>query len=178
MKTKNTVTGEIDYNIEFIDYEYMRKHQFIKKDGYRSKNIDYERITRNKKDIGNRGERAILQYEIHKLKDLGLVELAKQVFICDNDAIGYDIVSYDETGKEIHIEVKTNSTNKSYLDFYITDNELQHLINDDNYYIYYLFNIKSKNPKCHIINKSMILKNNKEFFQPVIYKVNVDVLEK
>ena len=28
------------------------------------------------------------------------------------------------------------------------------------------------------LNKKEILKNNKEFFQPVIYKVNVDVIEK
>ena len=108
---------------------------------------------------------------------MGLNDLATQVIICDNDAIGYDIDSFDDNGNPIHIEVKTNSGNKSYLDFYITDNELQHLINDSNYYIYYLFNIKGK-PKCHIINREMILKNNKEFFQPVIYKVNVDVLEK
>ena len=48
---------------------------------------------------------------------------------------------------------------------------------DENYYIYYLFNIKGK-PKCHIINKEDILKRKEEFFQPVIYKVNIDVLEK
>ena len=70
-----------------------------------------------------------------------------------------------------------SGNNNSYIDFYITDNELQHLISEDNYYIYYLFNIKGS-PKCHIINKENILKNDKEFFQPVIYKVNIDVLEK
>lgn len=177
VKIKNTVSGEIDYNIEFVDFEYLKNHESSKKNSYRSRNTDYERINRNKKDVGNRGEKAILQYEINKLKDLGLNELAKEVAINDNDGIGYDIDSFDEKGNPIHIEVKTNSSNKSYLDFYITDKELQKLIEENNYYIYYLFNIKGK-PKCHIINKEMILKNNKEFFQPVIYKVNVDVLEK
>ena len=177
LKTKNTISGEIDYNLEFVDFEYLKKHEVMKKNSYRSRDTDYEKINRNKKDIGNRGENAVLQNEINKLKSLGLNELAEQVCVCDNDAIGYDIISYDDKGNEIHIEVKTNSSNKSYLDFYITDNELQHLIDEDNYYIYYLFNIKGK-PKCHIINKKKILKNNKEFFQPVIYKVNVDVLEK
>lgn len=177
LKTKNTVSGEIDYNLEFVDFDYLKNHEVTKKNNYRSRNTDYERINRNKKDVGNRGENAVLQREIQKLKSLGLNELAEQVSICDNDAEGYDIVSYDEKGNEIHIEVKTNSTNKSYLDFYISDNELQKMITEDNYYIYYLFNIKGK-PKCHIINKQKILQNNKEFFQPVIYKVNVDVLEK
>ena len=50
-------------------------------------------------------------------------------------------------------------------------------MDDENYYIYYLFNIKGK-PKCHIINKEDILKRKEEFFQPVIYKVNIYVLEK
>lgn len=177
VKIKNTVSGEIDYDIEFVDFEYLKNHEVQKKNQYRSRDTDYEKINRNKKDVGNRGENAILQSEINKLKKLGLNDLAERVCISDNDAIGYDIISFDENGNEIHIEVKTNSGNKSYLDFYITDNELQHLIEDSNYYIYYLYNIKGR-PKCHIINKESILRNNKELFQPVIYKVNVDVLQK
>jgi hypothetical protein len=177
LKFKNTVSGEIDYNLEFVDFEYLKKHESKKKNNYRSRNTDYEKINRNKKDVGKRGENAVLQYEINKLKKLGFNNLIKDVIICDNDAIGYDIISFDENKNKMHIEVKTNSSNNSYLDFYITDNELQHLINEDNYYIYYLFDIK-ENPKCHIINKEKILENNKDFFQPVIYKVNIDILEK
>ena len=93
-----------------------------------------------------------------------------------NDACGYDLIFCDEFGNEIHIEVKTNSSSKSYLDFYITENELNKLMTDDNYYIYYLFDIK-ENPKCHIINKKEILNRKDEFFQPVLYKVNIDVVE-
>ena len=177
LRTKNTVSGEIDYNIEFVDYEYLKNHEVKNKNNYRPRETDYERINRNKKDVGNRGENAILQYEKNKLKSLGLLDLAEQVSLCENDASGHDIDSFDEHGNEIHIEVKTNSGNKSYLDFYITNNELEHLMSDDNYYIYYLFNIKGK-PKCHILNKKDLLNRKEEFFQPVIYKVNIDVLEK
>lgn len=178
LKIKNTVTGEIDYNnIEFVDFDYLKRHETSRKNSYRSRETDYERINRNKKDVGNRGETAILQSEKNKLKSLGLNDLAEQVSICDNDAEGYDIISFDEHGDEIHIEVKTNSNNKTYLDFYITANELEHLMKDDKYYIYYLFNIKGK-PRCHIINKKDILDKKQEFFQPVIYKVNIDVREK
>lgn len=177
LKIQHTVSGEIDYDIQFVDFDYVKKHESISKNNYRSRNIDYEKINRNKKDVGNRGENAILNYEIRKLKSLGLNDLAEQVHIEDNDAIGYDIVSYDENGKKMHIEVKTNSGNKKYLDFYISDNELQHLIDEDNYYIYYLFDIQHK-PKCHIINKKDILARKDDFFQPVIYKVNVDVAQK
>ncbi len=174
VKEKNTVSGAIDYNIEFVDFNYIQRHEAKKKNEYRSRSTDYEKISRNKKDVGNRGEQAVLKYEKNKLISLGKEELAEQVYICENDAIGYDIVSYDEMGKEIHIEVKTNSGNQKYLDFYISDNELNTMLIDDSYYIYYLFNIKGK-PKCHIINKQKILERKEEFFQPVIYKVNIDV---
>ena len=173
LKINNTITGEIDYNIKFVNFDYLKKHEIDTRNSYRSRSTDYERINRNKKDVGNRGENAIFNYEVKKLKELGLNELAKNVCICDNDAQGYDIISFDEYGKEIHIEVKN-----SYLDFYITENELKHLKEEDNYYIYYLFNIKKGEPKCHIINRDAILKKEKDFFQPVIYKVNIDVLEK
>lgn len=177
LKIKNTIAGEIDYNIEFVDFDYLEHRLSILAKSYRSRETDYEKINRNKKDIGNRGERAILQYEISKLNKLGLTSLAERVTICDNDAIGYDIVSYNNQGQEIHIEVKTNSGNKPYLDFYITDNELQHLKEEENYYIYYLYNIKGK-PMCHIVDKEMILKREKEYLHPVIYKVNINVSRK
>lgn len=179
LRTENTVSGEIDYSIEFVDFEYIKKHEGKNnKNNYRSRETDYEKINRNKKDIGNRGENAVLNSEKNKLKSLGLNDLSEQVCIPDNDACGYDVCSFDEKGNEIHIEVKTNSSSKTCLDFYITQNELEHLIEDENYYIYYLFNIKSKHPKCHIINRQDILDRKDEFFQPVIYKINIDVLEK
>lgn len=177
LKIKNTISGPISSDLEFVDFEYCKKHFQDKRNGYRSRQTDYERINRNKKDVGNRGEDAVLQYEKDKLLALGLIELSQKVSKCDNDAIGYDITSFDEKGNEIHIEVKTNSNNSSYLDFYITDNELQHLKEDENYYIYYLYDIK-KNTKCHIINKKIILEKEQDFFQPVIYKVSIDVLKK
>ena len=179
LETKNTIAGEIDYDIQFVDFEYIQRHpDKNSKNNYRSRETDYEKINRNKKNIGNRGENAVLRNEINKLKSLGLNDYADQVCIPENDACGYDIRSFDEKGNEIHIEVKTNSSNKKYLDFYITQNELDHLMKDENYYIYYLFDIKNKHPKCHIINKQDILDRKNEFFQPVIYKVDIDVLEK
>jgi hypothetical protein len=175
LEIKHTVNGEIDYNFDFVDLEYVRNHISTRKNKFRFRGSDYEQIARNKKDVGNRGERAVLNNQIEKLKKLGLNNLANQVEICENDAEGYDILSFDENGNEIHIEVKTNSSNTNYLDFYISDNELQHLKNEGNYYIYYLYNIKNK-PKCHIINREEILNN--KYFQPVIYKVNIDTIEK
>ena len=127
--------------------------------------------------IGERGELAILQYEKNRLLKAGKKELAKKVrkVSGNNDNIGYDIVSYDLKGNEKHIEVKTKSSKKEMLDFYITENELKVAKNDKKHEIYYLFDITSKNPKLHIVDKKQF-KN--EYLKPVLYKVNVDVKRK
>ena len=46
---------------------------------------------------------------------------------------------YDGEGNEMHIEVKTSSSEREMLDFYLTYNELNGLRNDGKYFIYYLY---------------------------------------
>lgn len=174
-KERHTVNGEIDYNIQFVDFNYLGSHEYEKKNVYRSRETDYERISRNKKDIGNRGENAVLNYEKKHLNELGLPELAKKVELSENDAIGYDVISYNPDGTEKHIEVKTNSgQSNKLLDFYLTDNEFQIMKSDPSYNIYYLFSIK-KDPKIHVINKEVLEKNKDLYLKPVLYKVAIDV---
>lgn len=178
LKEKHTVNGVIDYKIELKNFNYLGSHKKEQKQTYRSRETDYERINKNKKDIGNRGETAVLQYEKKHLEKIGLFDLSAKVEIVENDAIGYDVLSYEEDGKEKHIEVKTNSGNSNeILDFYLTDNELRKMITDSNYYIYYLYNIKSK-PKMHIINKKILLSEKEKYLQPILYKISIDVEEK
>lgn len=175
IKEEHTVNGEIDYDIQLVDFNYLGKHKTEKSNSYRSRETDYERINRNKKDIGNRGETAVLNYEKKILNDLGLRELAEKVELSENDAIGYDIISFNPDGTEKHIEVKTNSSaSNKLLDFYLTDNELQTMEKDPTYNIYYLFSIK-KNPKIHIVNKEILAKQKDLYLKPVLYKVAIDV---
>ncbi len=177
IKEKHTVNGEIDYNFELIDFNYIGNHIAKKNNTFRSRETDYERINRNKKDVGNRGENAVLKYEKNNLIKQGRSDLAELVEISENDAIGYDIKSFKVDGTEKHIEVKTNSGNSNkLLDFYLTENELDKMESDPYYYIYYLYSIKSK-PKLHIVNKSILL-NKKEYLKPVLYKIEIDVEKK
>lgn len=178
LEVEHTVNGEIDYDFEYIEFEYLGAHKIEQRERIRLRETDYEKINKNKKDIGNRGERAVLNHEKEKLYKLGLNNLAEQVQFVENDAIGYDINSFDENGNEIHIEVKTNSgkSNKN-IEFYLTYNELSKMKQDDKYYIYYLYDIKGKT-KCHIVNKKILLENKEEYLQPVTYKVNIDVHKK
>lgn len=175
IKENNTVNGQIDSNIELVEFNYIGRHIKEKSITYRSRETDYEKINRNKKDVGNRGEDAVLKYEKQRLLNLGLAELSEQVCKTENDALGYDIVSYNEKGEEIYIEVKTNSGNSSkIIDFYLTDNEYKKLESEPNYYIYYLYSIKNK-PKMHIIDKEFLILNRESILEPVLYKIDIDV---
>lgn len=175
LSEEHTVNGEIDYDFEIVDFKYNGKYEHEKSNTYRSRETDYERLNRNKKDIGNRGENAVLNFEKKTLLNLGLTDLAEQVKLSDNDAVGYDIISYNPDGTEKHIEVKTNSgSSNKIIDFYLTNNELYKMENDPCYNLYYLFNIK-KNPKLHIVNKQKLLEQKSTLLQPVLYKVTIDV---
>jgi len=77
-------------------------------------------------EIGDQGERIVIQHEKTKLKLAGLDDLAMEVKkIPDHLAIGYDIDSFDLDGKAIHIEVKsTMGINPSNVNrFKMTPNE-------------------------------------------------------
>ena len=175
VKEKHTVNGEIDYNIQFVDFNYLGSHEYEKRKTYRSRETDYERINRNKKDIGNRGEIAVLNYEKMFLSKNGRKDLADMVELSENDAIGYDVLSYNLDGSEKHIEVKTNSgQSNKLLDFYLTDNEFETMESDPAYNIYYLYSIK-KDPKVHIINKEILEKQKEVYLKPVLYKIAIDV---
>jgi hypothetical protein len=84
-----------------------------------------ERDFRNRK-LGRDGEELVFQFEREKLQRLDRSDLAKKIrWISeeDGDGAGYDILSYDETGKERFLEVKT-TVGSDVTPFYITRNEL------------------------------------------------------
>ena len=65
----------------------------------------------------------MFEFEIRKLKKINRKDLAEKVYNHDDnrDYPGWDITSYDESGKEIFIEVK--SARKSKTVFNITAHE-------------------------------------------------------
>jgi len=95
---------------------------------------DFSLEYKRKQAIGEESENIVLGYEIEKLKKLNKNNLVKKVSIVSNEvSLGYDILSFDEKEKEMHIEVKTVSYNNC---FFITRNELRTLNNKQNYFIY------------------------------------------
>ncbi|MCR5787823.1 MAG: DUF3883 domain-containing protein [Bacilli bacterium] len=70
----------------------------------------------------------------------------------EDDGTGYDILSFDKNGKEIYIKVKINEGKDDSI-FYISANEINTMENfKDNYFIYRVFNIKTKEPEVFIQN--------------------------
>ncbi len=103
--------------------------------------------------LGNLGEQFVLNYEQARLIYSGQDNLAdrlEQVSVTVGDSAGYDIHSYEESGKDRFIEVKTTKYGKE-TPFYVTANELGFSERFQNHYhLYRVFNFRSK-PKLFTV---------------------------
>jgi hypothetical protein len=84
-----------------------------------------ERDFRNRR-LGRDGEELVLHYERQRLRQIARPDLAKKIqWISEElgDGAGYDILSFDASGKERFLEVKT-TVGADVTPFYITRNEL------------------------------------------------------
>jgi hypothetical protein len=106
----------------------------------------YLKELRNKK-LGLLGEKFILSFEKQKLLSIGHKELSKKIEHISQtigDSAGFDILSFDEEGKEKYIEVKTTQMGKN-APFYFTRNELNFSVgNQESYSVYRLFDFRRK----------------------------------
>lgn len=103
---------------------------------------------KEKKRIGDLGELLVLQHEQEKLQSLGINKTPEHKSKSEGDGLGYDILSYDENGEEIFIEVKTTS-NGVNTPFYITRNELERSKQDsDNFFLYRLYEFDDTDNKA------------------------------
>ncbi len=141
---------------------------------------DYEKSQKNKQKAGENAEIAVIHYERDRLNNLGHPELAELVTQVSktNSAAGYDIKSYDvkDDGSfiEIHIEVKSAKLVGKYVEFFVSENELNKFKNDSNHKIYCL--IKSgRSYKLHEVNKYDFFRNN--YLSPMTYRVRIRVAE-
>ena len=138
---------------------------------------DYEKINRLNKKLGDRGEKVVLDFEIKKLEQLGKLELAKKVdrVSLKSDSLGYDILSFEEDGKERLIEVKATSSKVTDANFFLTINELKTAKEKENYYIYMVYDILSKEPKIWVIKNPFNPMNINIHMEPINYKVSIKV---
>ncbi|MFZ4590319.1 MAG: DUF3883 domain-containing protein [Ignavibacteria bacterium] len=98
---------------------------------------ELQKILKLKQQIGEDGEKFVLNEEKKKLKEAGFDNYADKVELVSrkNAAAGYDILSFDEAGKPKYIEVKTSNFMYNY--FYMSSNEWHKAeLNGKKYYIY------------------------------------------
>ncbi|HEY9143671.1 MAG TPA: DUF3883 domain-containing protein [Arenimonas sp.] len=88
---------------------------------------DYvEREARNRK-LGLAGELFVLEFEARRLHALGkkaLSDRVEHVSRTRGDGLGYDVLSFEESGREIFVEVKT-TTNSLLTPFFISAGEVR-----------------------------------------------------
>lgn len=110
---------------------------------------DYlEREARNT-SLGLAGEEFVLQYEHFRLYQLGKPELADKVehmARTRGDGLGFDVLSFEVSGKERFIEVKTTTFGKE-TPFFISRNEVRFAEDHEaDYRLYRLYNFR-QSPK-------------------------------
>lgn len=88
---------------------------------------DYlDREARNS-SLGKAGEEFVVAYERQRLHEAGkkrLAESVDHVSASKGDGLGYDVLSFDITGRELFIEVKTTAFGKD-TPFFISKNEIE-----------------------------------------------------
>lgn len=101
--------------------KYAKKNQSLR----RPFKTDYLENQKMYTDIGNKGEQIVLDYEIKRLdKYKDLKNKVKRVSL-EDDALWYDIESFEESGEKRFIEVKTTVAKVSGIgSFYISRNEI------------------------------------------------------
>jgi hypothetical protein len=122
--------------------------------------VDWQRVNKDNKQIGDTGERIVVNYEQNLLREAGLPELVERVehtAKIQGDGVGYDVLSFYPDGREKYIEVK--STQKMmHSSFFITHNELDFLRkHQEQAFIYCITEATSNEPKLAIYTAEQFL---------------------
>jgi len=169
---------------EFINLEVDSAQGLPKKERKRAlsktKLIDFEKENKKHRRLGERGEVIVLNAERNSLRKIGKAVLANGIrqISKENTSAGYDILSFEEDGQNKYIEVKsTNNSPSSKANFIITINECEKAKKLKNYYIYIVFNVKSKNPKIWRLRDPFSLQGKGLTLTPISFRVEISTIE-
>ncbi len=129
---------------------------------FRTQILDFEKINRERKEVGNEGEEFVLrdQKRIVKNNQPDLEKDVKNIAKEKGDGAGYDIHSFDEKGQPLYIEVKTTKGRKQ-TPFYMSATEYAfYEMHKDRYVIarVYEYDKETKQGKVEYINGNRISK--------------------
>lgn len=161
-KESNNEFAQVADFVRKVSQPTIKKMPITPEEKYRiPRKIDWDKILKNRKETGMRGEEVAIAIEQNYLESAGRDDLASKIRHVskeDGDGSGYDILSFFLDGKEKYIEVK--STTKSLeTPFYISRNELGLLQeHQDKSFIYrILIDIENNEPLLKISSASDFL---------------------
>lgn len=164
------------YSYVELDIDPTDKSNPSKNKGIAPK-VNYEREARKYRKYGDRGEKIVMMAEIDRVMEeqsLSRKKAEKKVvqMSMKSDSYGYDILSVNPDGTPRYIEVKATTGKVGDVEFYYTENELEKATYyGKDYFIYIVFEIKSKNPKIWVIQNPFLAEDVK--MKPVQYKVSI-----
>lgn len=168
------ITGLSD-NITTLPEEEVRKRISRKTQKERKGRIvDWNAVDEKRTLLGLLGEQFVFEHERDAVSrfDEKSVERVIHLSAKQGDGFGYDIVSVNEQGKSVFIEVKT-TTGKSETPFYMsrTEKEFFEENEDNNAYVYrvYNFNVEGRHGQILKIPAKKLLHNYN--FDPVSFMV-------
>jgi hypothetical protein len=108
--------------------------------------IDYLALEARNRILGTNGEALVVSYERARLSSIGrdnLADRVEQVSVTRGDGLGYDVLSFDDSARELYIEVKTTQLGAT-TPFYITPAELSFSAEHaDDYALYRVYEFAS-----------------------------------
>lgn len=174
----NINNKEYKYNVTFSKELYSVK-QSPSSSKSNGRHNNYKKTNEKKLENGKLGERIVEELEKQKLQKMGLSYLTEEVKLVAQideeitfDGLGYDIISYNELGEKILIEVKTNIGNKDK-PFFISKKEIELMKGFNSEYdckqcfIYYVLikdsDVKIKKIDCDRFSQYKL--------DPILYKI-------
>ena len=142
---------------------------------------NFEQKNRRNKLIGDQGEDVLFLAEKKWLTKNGKLSLAKKVAaICKkDDGAGYDILSFELDGTEKQIEVKATTAKppapSGSFHFHLSATEYEQAKKSTNFYIYVVFDVKSKNPKIWPIRNPACLQPKQLRLNPSAYYATLTI---
>ncbi|QJR10491.1 hypothetical protein DSM104443_01555 [Usitatibacter rugosus] len=107
--------------------------------------VNYLELEARNRSLGLAGEKFVIEFERARLARMGRGHLAERVEHCSlsrGDSIGFDILSFEDDGRERLIEVKTTKYGEE-TPFFASHNEVEvSESNVDRYYLYRLFQFR------------------------------------
>ncbi len=153
-----------------LDSNKLATHQSIKP--FRT-GLDYLAQEAKNQSLGLAGEQFVIKFEQARLiqaKQERLASKIEHVSKTIGDSAGFDILSFEESGQDRLIEVKTTAYG-SLTPFYVTRNEIEQSVKaDSSYYLYRNFTFR-RDPKLFTKNGVLAKSFNLE---PVEYLARIE----